>query len=283
MLNNCIEGILNVELGVANVGLSEKFLLDFGLVQSNGYNFSTLNNSSITLTQSSSLSIGSITWAIDKSATVEEFFQAYRDKFKFQYSEESIECKDPSGIKLIFTKNFKREILKKGRSLNSWNDISRIDNPIPKIQDVNPIEIGHVVIETDNIEDCEKFYKNLGFVVSDRLKGRGVFLRCKSNSGHHDLFLVDSEKVKLNHIAFTMTDLYELLAAGQSLDSKGWNIKYGPGRHNISSAFFWYFDSPLGPMFEYSSNEDYLTDKWIPREIPMEKNLLSKESFISRV
>jgi len=32
------------------------------------------------------------------------------------------------------------------------------------------------------------------------------------------------------------------------------------GRHPISSAYFWYFASPLGGMLEYFSNPDFVTE-----------------------
>ncbi|MCW8730669.1 hypothetical protein OQH13_04655, partial [Acinetobacter baumannii] len=37
------------------------------------------------------------------------------------------------------------------------------------------------------------------------------------------------------------------------------------GRHPISSAYFWYVNSPLGGAFEYYTNDDYLTEEWQPR------------------
>ena len=44
-----------------------------------------------------------------------------------------------------------------------------------------------------------------------------------------------------------------------------WSTFIGPGRHPISSAYFWYVNSPLGGAFEYYTNDDYLTEEWQPR------------------
>jgi hypothetical protein len=46
-----------------------------------------------------------------------------------------------------------------------------------------------------------------------------------------------------------------------------WTTFIGPGRHPVSSAYFWYVNSPLGGAFEYYTNEDYLTEAWQPREM----------------
>lgn len=46
----------------------------------------------------------------------------------------------------------------------------------------------------------------------------------------------------------------------------GWKTELGPGRHPVSSAFFWYFENPAGALAEYYTDEDYLTSQWEPRE-----------------
>lgn len=45
-----------------------------------------------------------------------------------------------------------------------------------------------------------------------------------------------------------------------------WSTFIGPGRHPISSAYFWYVNSPRG-AFEYYTNDDFLTENWQPREL----------------
>jgi len=40
----------------------------------------------------------------------------------------------------------------------------------------------------------------------------------------------------------------------------------GPGRHPISSAYFWYFENPCGGLIEYNADEDHLTAAWLPRD-----------------
>ena len=44
----------------------------------------------------------------------------------------------------------------------------------------------------------------------------------------------------------------------------GWETAVGPGRHPISSAYFWYFKNPLGGTIEYFSNPDFVTEAWKP-------------------
>ena len=116
---------------------------------------------------------------------------------------------------------------------------------------------------------CERFYVDrLGFVPSDRYPGRGAFLRCAPDGGHHDLFLLQrpAADAALNHVAFTVRDIHEVFGGGLHLSRCGWETQLGPGRHPVSSAYFWYFKNPAGALIEYHADEDQLTADWQPRE-----------------
>ena len=55
---------------------------------------------------------------------------------------------------------------------------------------------------------------------------------------------------------------YEVFGGGMNIDRKGWPTQIGPGRHPISSAYFWYVSCPAGALTEYYSDEDYCTEAW---------------------
>jgi catechol-2,3-dioxygenase len=115
----------------------------------------------------------------------------------------------------------------------------------------------------------ERFYVGrLGFAVSDRYPGRGVFLRCAPEGGHHDLFLLQPPVPKrgLNHVAFAVRDIHEVFGGGLHISRCGWDTELGPGRHPISSAYFWYVKNPAGGLIEYYTDEDQLDAAWQPRE-----------------
>jgi catechol-2,3-dioxygenase len=61
-------------------------------------------------------------------------------------------------------------------------------------------------------------------------------------------------------------DIHEVFGGGLHFSRCGWETQLGPGRHPVSSAYFWYFRNPAGGLIEYYADEDQLTADWQPRE-----------------
>jgi len=175
---------------------------------------------------------------------------------------------DPHGLRVVFQKSAKRALDIQGSPSNAWGRVERIDTPSPVYERATPIEVGHVVFFTDNVLRAEAFYQQLGFVTSDRYPGRGIFMRCAPDAGHHDLFLLQlpGKGPGVNHVAFTVRDVHEVFGGGLHMSRCGWKTQLGPGRHPISSAFFWYFENPCGGLIEYNADEDHMTAAWQPRD-----------------
>jgi hypothetical protein len=55
-----------------------------------------------------------------------------------------------------------------------------------------------------------------------------------------------------------------LFAGGTYFQGKKHKVAVGPGRHHVSSCYFWYFVSPAGGATEYFCDEDFLTEDWKP-------------------
>ncbi len=175
---------------------------------------------------------------------------------------------DPHGLRIVFQRSRQRSVAIQGASTNPYGNVQRINAPSPVYERATPIEIGHVVLFTDKLAEAVSFYEKLGFVLSDSYPGRGAFLRCAATGGHHDLFLlqVPGKATGLNHVAFTVRDIHEVFGGGLAMGRAGWKTQLGPGRHPISSAYFWYFDNPCGGLIEYNADEDHLTEAWQARE-----------------
>jgi hypothetical protein len=211
-----------------------------------------------------------VVWAVHSNADLHTLATklSTAKNFSDQRSRGFISAQDPLGLQIKFVVSQKKALPILGGASNPWGRPSRIDAASPIYAKAEPIEIGHVVLFTTQLDAMEAFYAALGFITSDRYPGRGVFMRCSADGGHHDLFLlqVPGKAQGLNHIAFTVRDIHEVFGGGMNMDRCGWKTQLGPGRHPISSAYFWYFDNPCGGLIEYNADEDHLTENWQPRQ-----------------
>ncbi len=277
-----VTGIEKLEFGVEDLSLSGKFMADFGLRDLGcGRRFATLSGAEVELNDIHSPTLppafepGStlrrMTWAVADNAAL----AALRPKFATQpgfkeLEQGGLECRDPNGMTLRVQVSRQQSVTLEVPAINQWGDVRRVDTPSPVYEKAEPINIGHVVFFVENLAAVEQFYREvLGFHVSDRYINRAVFLRTQARGGHHNLFLLQLPKRGrgLNHVAFTVRDIHEVIGGGIAMNKRQWSTFIGPGRHPVSSAYFWYVNSPLGGAFEYYTNDDYLTENWQPREL----------------
>ncbi len=159
--------------------------------------------------------------------------------------------------------------------LNSPGSRLRVDTVSPVYVGARPWQIGHIVFFVPDVRAAEAFYRErLGFWLSDRyVGGAGVFLRWARRSEHHNMFLLKSPTglPALHHLAFEVSGQHEVFGGGLELARRGWETDVGPGRHPISSAYFWYFKNPLGGSIEYFCDPDYVTEHWKPRQFRLNR------------
>jgi catechol 2,3-dioxygenase-like lactoylglutathione lyase family enzyme len=133
-------------------------------------------------------------------------------------------------------------------------------------KEVHPLEMTHAVFMIDNPDEIVPFYvERLGFIVSDCYPGRGYFLRGAASNHHHDLFLINvGKRPGFHHVAFELGSIHELFGGGLNMTRRGWRTALGPGRHPISSCYFWYFHNPSGGAAEYDFDSDVVDASWKP-------------------
>jgi catechol 2,3-dioxygenase-like lactoylglutathione lyase family enzyme len=258
-------GIDAITFGVDDFERCRKFFADWGLQETAPGNFETLNGCEIRLRPKDDPSLPP---AIEPGSTPREIVWGVRSEDDLKQLK-SATATDPNGLALRFRVSRKRAVAVKGTPTNTWDRHPRVNAASPVYDRARPIEIGHIVMHTERLAETERYYvERLGFIVSDRYPGRGVFLRCASEGWHHDLFLLQPPGAKpgVNHVAFAVRDVHEMIAGGLHISRCGWETQIGPGRHPISSAFFWYVHCPAGGLAEYYADEDWVTPAWKPRD-----------------
>lgn len=245
--------IEKLEFGVDDLAACQQFLHDFGL-QSTADNpsyFTTLSGAGIALSAINDAQLpapfetGStlrrITWGVENHAALENIIEQIENCDNFQRSENGAQCLDPNGMTVAFSVTQQKDVNVDISPINQWGDIRRIDAPSPVYDKATLINVGHVVFFVDDLPATEAFYcQKLGFQVSDRYIDRAVFLRTQINGCHHNLFLLKlpHRGRGLNHVAFTVRDIHEVIGGGLAMNRQKWSTFIGPGRHPISSAYF---------------------------------------------
>jgi catechol 2,3-dioxygenase-like lactoylglutathione lyase family enzyme len=126
-----------------------------------------------------------------------------------------------------------------------------------------PATLSHVVLHTPDVRKSAVFYEqHLGLRVSDWLGEFMCFLRC--NSVHHCLAFIPGPAC-LNHVAFEMRDLDELMRGVARLSKENVVLGWGPGRHTAGNNVFSYFLAPSGHVLEYTAEMQRIDEgTWQP-------------------
>lgn len=279
-----IEGIDAITYSTDRWDDAKKFFADWGLKsvtdEAEQQVWETLNGAQVRVRRPDDASLSpamepgptmrEVTWGVSDPAALEALVAPLSKARGFEdrrATEGTLQALDPHGLRVVFEVSRKRPVDVAGVPTNPWGDVRRIDTPSPVYERAEPVEVGHVVFFTNQLDAMEAFYASLGFVTSDRYPGRGVFMRCAPEAGHHDIFLLalPNKGPGINHVAFTVRDIHEVFGGGLHMSRCGWKTQLGPGRHPISSAYFWYFENPCGGLIEYNADEDHLTGQWQER------------------
>lgn len=138
-----------------------------------------------------------------------------------------------------------------GLSFEISSDVARREPRILSRWEGVPQKISHIVLHSpDHKAMVQWFCDVLGFKVSDWLGEFMCFLRC--NSAHHRLAILPGPPC-LNHVAYDMLSVDDMMTGINRLKQKGTDIRWGPGRHTAGNNTFSYFTTPAGFAVEYTS------------------------------
>ena len=291
-----INGIKTLKFGVEDREKCQNFATDFGLEEVSSdiegtTKFSIDNGSAIYVYDKDDTrlppafedgsTLREVTWAVDD----QESFDTLKDRLQgvdgYKAETDILYCRDPNGLTLSFEISVMQTSLDKASAgINQYGSINRINEASPVYEKAAPLGVGHVVLFSPNLVAAQTFYEDkLGFYLSDAYNNRGAFLRCSAEGWHHNLFLLKlphKDAPGLNHVAFIVRDIHEVIGGGLHMNRKKWDSFIGPGRHPVSSAYFWYVHSPFGGAFEYYTNDDYLTPEWQARHYDYSLDLFTE-------
>ncbi len=127
-----------------------------------------------------------------------------------------------------------------------------------------PEKISHVVFHSPQHKEITQwFIDTLGFRLSDWIGDFMSLIRC--NSAHHRIAFLPGPAC-LNHVAYDMPNVDEMMRGLKRLRRDGFDTVWGPGRHTAGENTFSYFVTPNGFAVEYTAElEEVDDDNWEPR------------------
>lgn len=275
--------------GVDDVEACCQYMTDYGLkpidVTSEGGRFEALDGTGVVIRHradarlpapmETSTMLRETVYGVADEATLQAIEQELsKDRSVTHRDDGVLRCVDDMGFALGFQVSTRRPIELPAERVNAPGDVPhRPINVLGATQDMPalPRSLSHVVYFVPDFAKAEAFYTRLGFVCTDRFEGVGPFLRPAGTQDHHTLFLIQTPPFLkgIEHFTFHMGGPTEVMTAGYRFVEKGYESFWGPGRHQLGSNWFWYFNSPLGCHVEYDADMDLHDDEWVARVAPI--------------
>ncbi|MCQ4159484.1 VOC family protein [Roseomonas sp. GC11] len=294
-----IVGLDSLVFGVDDIGACATFLTDFGLTATAEAGvFEALDGTAIRLHRRDdpalppALPSGSMlretVYAVSSAAVLEDIrAEISRDRVVSEGADGSIGFTDDAGFALRFRTDRRRPVTLPGERVNipgqpPLRGVNELG--VSPEADLTPRTLSHVVYFVPDFARAEAFYaERLGFRTVDRFTDVGPFMRPAGTTEHHTLFLIQTppQMTGIEHFSFHMAGPTGLMQAGARLSARGYQTFWGPGRHNMGSNWFWYFNCPMGCHAEYDADMDQHDDQWVPREMPPGPE--SSQSFLMQL
>ena len=126
-----------------------------------------------------------------------------------------------------------------------------------------PERISHIVLHSPKHKEAVQFFIDaLGFKLSDWIGDFMAFLRC--NEWHHRFAFLPGPPC-LNHVAYDMRGVDDVMRGVHRLKERGVDIQWGPGRHTAGDNVFSYFVTPNGFTVEYTAGLERVDDAREPK------------------
>lgn len=268
--------------GVDDVEGCRQFLLDYGLQEESNHYYSALDGTGIVLRERNDASLPAAiesgsqlretVYGVADEVTLENIATELRKDREVSVDDDGVlHCFDDMGFALGFRITQRKAISLTAEKVNAPGD--EYCRPInhtgaSERMSAQPRSLSHVVYFVPDAARAEAFYSRLGFVCTDRFTHVGPFLRPGGTLDHHTLFLIQAPPFMtgIEHFTFHLGGPTELMMAGTRFIQKGYQSFWGPGRHQLGSNWFWYFNSPFGCHIEYDADMDLHDDDWKPRE-----------------
>lgn len=286
-----ITGLEALVFGVDDLAECGQYLTDYGLtpvdVTSAGGRYEALDGTAVVIAHrddsglppplASGCLLRKTLFGVSNAASLDAIREELaKDREVKSLADGSIESVDDSGFVIGFQVTRRRALERTGEISNApGSSIQRAVNQLgvdANSGKIQPRTLSHLVYFVPDVEKAEAFYVNrLGFYCTDRFVDVGPFLRPAGTLDHHTHFLIGAppHMQGVEHFTFHFAGPTEVMQNGVRFLEKGYQPFWGPGRHQLGSNWFWYFNSPFGCHLEMDADMDLHDVTWVPREMTL--------------
>lgn len=297
-----ITGLETLVFGVEDLAGCAQYLKDYGLIavreDATGGRYEALDGSAVELALASDSALPpampngcllrkTVLGVVDAATLDAIAAELGTDRAVKRLADGGLESMDDAGFTLGFQVSRKRDPGLPGEISNvPGSPFQRPANHLGvngAAGQIRPRTLSHIVYFVPDVAQAEAFYvKRLGFRCTDRFTGVGPFLQPGGSLEHHSHFLIGAPEFMkgVEHFTFHFSGPTEVLQNGHRFIDKGYQAFWGPGRHQLGSNWFWYFNSPFACHVEMDADMDLHDNAWTAREVAMSAD--ASQAFLLR-
>jgi catechol 2,3-dioxygenase-like lactoylglutathione lyase family enzyme len=280
-----IVGLDTLVFGVDDLEGCGQYLRDYGLQDAGNGRFEALDGTAIVIAREDDPTLPpppapgcrlrkTVMGVVGQGSLEAIAAELSQDRTARQLPDGSIQSADDDGFALGFQLTVRKAVPKPGEIGNApGSPFQRAVNQLgvdAHAPQIRPRTLSHVVYFVPDIAKSEAFYVHrLGFRCMDRFVGVGPFLQPAGTLDHHTLFLIGAppQMKGVEHFTFHFGGPTEVMQNGSRFIEKGYQPFWGPGRHQLGSNWFWYFNSPFACHMEMDADMDLHDATWRAREL----------------
>ena len=223
------------------------------------------------------IGVREVVWGVDTPASLDQLAAGLeRDRPMRRDADGTVHFLGDDGLPLALRVFAKKAVTYAPDPVNAPGRVNRLNQHRKWRLRARPKVIQHVVFSVPDPDSSFAFFRDrLGFRLSDRQRGIGLYARADGTLNHHNMFFIDARapfpgldgKTRFHHANFGVEDIDEVMLGANYMERHGWpKSQVGLGRHRIDSALFYYLPCPAGGEAEYGADADFVDDNWVPRD-----------------
>jgi catechol 2,3-dioxygenase-like lactoylglutathione lyase family enzyme len=274
-----------VVYGVPNLDECVRFFTDFGLEPldggASGARFGTqtgqvielrdVDDPSLPAAVQSGPSLREIVWGVDTQESLDKLaMNLLSDRSIYTDADGVAHAVDETGFGVGLAVSQPATGRMNYPGSNRTGNVNRWNEPVSHPGRVRPLRLCHVALDIAKAgrEEAVAFYTGrLGFVPTDRVAKVGVFMRAPGDTDHHTLLLCHRpDKNGINHCAFEVARIDEVIVGANDMIAKGWHEARRLGRHTVGSNIFRFVHAPCGGRVEFAADMDRVDENYGPND-----------------